>query len=545
MSRFRVDERISTRGRSRYGVQGKSRRSPGRLFPRVLCVGILSLAALAGCTVNPRPLTPEQTALRVKTDLAQLNANQPPLDGPLTLHGAMARALLHNLDARVEAMEQSLAMRELGLARLGLLPGLSARYGIERRSNVQASSSRSVLTGRESLSSSTSNDRTRRSGNLAAVWHVLDFGVSWYGAKQQSDRALIAFERRRKAVHGVVAEVRRAWWRAVAGERALARLEPLLARVRVALEDSARLATRQMQSPILALQYQRALLEAVEELERQRRQSRLAKLELAALAGLPPGTDFTLAIPASAPEPRTLAFDTDNLAALALAHRPELREGQLGERIAADEVKKAMLRLLPGLELTGGAYQDGNSFLVNNDWLSLGAAVSVNLTKMFIAPAAIDAARARRDLAVARREALSMAVLTQLYVALASFEEARARHKTADRIVDIERRILDVLRSSKRFGTVDSLKTIRGEIEALRALLARDLSLAEVEESFGRIFLAVGADILPVEPETPTLEGVAAAIEATEGAWSRGDIAMQPWRGSEFTKHPAPPEPNR
>ena len=185
-----------------------------------------------------------------------------------------------------------------------------------------------------------------------------------------------------------------------------------------------------------------------------------------------------------------------------------------------------MLRLLPGLELTGGAYQDGNSFLVNNDWLSLGAAVSVNLTKMFIAPAAIDAARARRDLAVARREALSMAVLTQLYVALASFEEARARHKTADRIVDIERRILDVCARASGSGRSTSLQTIRGEIEALRALLARDLSLAEVEESFGRIFLAVGADILPAEPATPTLEGVAAAIEATEASWSRGDIAI-------------------
>ncbi len=532
MSRFRADERIGTHRRSPYGGRGKSRRIPERLLSRVLAVGLLLPAVLASCTVNPRPLTPGQTSRRVQADLARLAANQPLLDGPLTLHGAMARALLHNLDARVGAMEQSLAMRELGLARLGLLPGLSARYGVDARSNVQASSSRSVRTGRESLSASTSSDRTRRSGNLAAVWHVLDFGVSWYGAKQQSDRALIAFERRRKAVQGVVAEVRRAWWRAVAGERALARLAPLLARVRAALADSARLATRQMQSPILALRYQRALLEAVEDLEKQRLESRLAKIELAALAGLPPGADFTLAIPASAPEPRTLAFDADELAALALAHRPELREGQLGERIAADEVKKAMLRLLPGLELTGGAYQDGNSFLVNNDWISLGAAVSVNLTKMFIAPTAIDAARARRGLAVARREALSMAVLTQLYVALASFEEARARHKTVGRIVDIERRILDVLRSSKRFGTVDRLQTIRGEIEALRALLARDLSLAEVEESFGRIFLAVGADILPAEPETPTLAGVAAAIKATEAAWSRGDIAMQPWRGS-------------
>ena len=529
MFRFRADERTTTRGRSRYGAKGKSRLIPRRILLRVLGAGLVLPAALAGCTVNPQPLTPGQTSRRVQADLARLAANQPLLDGPLTLHGAMARALLHNLDARVEAMEQSLAMRELGLARLGLLPGLRARYGVDARSNVQASSSRSVRTGRESLSASTSSDRTRRSGNLAAVWHVLDFGVSWYGAKQQSDRALIAFERRRKAVHGVVAEVRRAWWRAVAGERALARLAPLLARVRAALADSARLATRQMQSPILALRYQRALLEAVEEIEKQRRESRLAKIELAALVGLQPGTDFTLDIPASAPEPRTLTFDADELTVLALAHRPELREGQLGERIAADEVKKAMLRLLPGLELTGSAYHDGNSFLVNNDWLSLGAAVSVNLTKMFTAPAAIDTARARRDLAVARREALSMAVLTQLYVALASFEEARARHETAGRIVDIERRILDVLRSGKRFGTVDRLKTIRGEIEALRALLARDLSLAEVEESFGRIFLAVGADMAPDATAEYTTEALAKAIAATETAWMRGEVDMRPY----------------
>ena len=65
-----------------------------------------------------------------------------------------------------------------------------------------------------------------------------------------------------------------------------------------------------------------------------------------------------------------------------------------------------------------GAHVDSNSFLVNNDWLSLGAAVSVNLTELFTGPAAIDAAQAGRDLAASRREALSMAVLAQLYVAL-------------------------------------------------------------------------------------------------------------------------------
>ena len=109
----------------------------------------------------------------------------------------MVRAILHNPDARVQAMEERLALRQVDQVRLGLLPALTGRYGAETRSNAQASSSRSAETGRESLTASTSTDRTRRSGSLAAVWQMLDFGVSYYGAKQQSDRALIVHERRR------------------------------------------------------------------------------------------------------------------------------------------------------------------------------------------------------------------------------------------------------------------------------------------------------------------------------------------------------------
>ncbi len=531
MARFPNNSRTGARATARSCGRRRgpaSRRSCGRAF----VIGAISLAVLAGCAVQPEPLTPAQTVLRVETDLARLAAEQPPLDGPLTLHGAMARALLHNPDARVQAMEESLALRQVEQARLGLLPALTGRYGVETRSNVQASSSRSVETGRESLTASTSTDRSRRSGNLAAVWHMLDFGVSYYGAKQQSDRALIAHERRRKAVHGAVVEVRRAWWLAVAADRALTRLEPLLAQVRSALADSERLAAQQVQAPVQALRYQRALLEAVDALERQRRESRLAKIELARLIGLPPDADYRLAVPTGAPEQRSLAVTADELAALALDQRPELREGQLDERIAVQEVRKAMLRMLPGLELRAGAHVDSNSYLVENDWLSLGAAVTVNLTELFTGPAAIEAAQAGRDLAAARREALSMAILAQLYVALARFEEARAQHTTADRIADIEQRILEALRSSGRVGAVDRLQTLRGEIDVLLALLARDLKLAEVEDSFGRIFLAVGADILPVAQAQPALADVAASIAATEEAWGRGEVVMQTWHGA-------------
>ena len=314
----------------------------------------------------------------------------------------------------------------------------------------------------------------------------------------------------------------------MAGERALAGLAPLLARIRAALQDSATLTDRQMLSPVDALRYRRALLETVNQLERQRREIRLAKIELAQLIGLVPGTAYTLDLPASVPAPRTLAATADELAQWALWRRPELREGQLDERIAVHEVKKAMLRMLPGLELGAGAHVDSNSYLVNNDWLSLGAAVSVNLSELFSGPSEVAAARVGRDLAAARREALSIAVLAELYVALARFEGARAEHATADRILDIEKRILDTLRSRSRLGAVGRLETIRSEIDVLRAQLARDLSFAEVEDSFGRIFEAVGADILPVASAKPTLVEVAAAIAASEEAWRRGEIAMPP-----------------
>ena len=100
---------------------------PNRLH--TFLASMLALGLLAGCAVRPAPLTERDTAERVAEDRRALAANRPALNGPLTLHRAMAYALLYNLNSRVKAMEQALALGELEAGRLGLLPGLSARYG--------------------------------------------------------------------------------------------------------------------------------------------------------------------------------------------------------------------------------------------------------------------------------------------------------------------------------------------------------------------------------------------------------------------------------
>lgn len=56
--------------------------------------------------------------------------DQEPLNGPLTLHQAMARAVKYNLEGRLKIMEEALAKRQLDLASFDMLPrmALSAGY---------------------------------------------------------------------------------------------------------------------------------------------------------------------------------------------------------------------------------------------------------------------------------------------------------------------------------------------------------------------------------------------------------------------------------
>ena len=509
----------------------------------------LALTLLAGCALRPAPLTENDTAERVAEDRRALAAHPPALDEPLTLHGAMAHALLFNLERRVRAMEQALALGELEASRLGLLPGLSAGVGVATRSNVRASSSRTLecpvpirpCPASSASRPSTSSDQTTRTATLSAVWHVLDFGVSYYAARQHSDRVLIAHERRRKSAQTLLAQVRRAWWRAAAAERAMRTVAPLMERVREALADSARIAELRVRAPLETLRYRRALLRALETLEAHRREGRRIRLELAELMGLGPGRDYRIA-PAPAPAPRQLRLDIATLETVALRQRPELREAQLSERIAAAEVRKALVRVLPGVELSARAHTDSNSYLVNQRWASLGAQVSLNLSQLFTAPAAMAAARAGHTLERARREALAMAVLTQLHIALAGFEEARAQHATARLIAETQDAIVTQLRSGARLAVMNELEAVLAELEAVRTALRRDLAYAEVEDGFGRIFAAAGADVVTDGTAAPTPAALAAAIAATESAWSLGDIAMQayPEESPQWGKHQNP-----
>ncbi|MDA8482769.1 TolC family protein [Pseudomonas resinovorans] len=492
---------------------------------KLFTVSVLALA-VTGCAVTSQPIDRSVSEQRARQDMATMFKDQEPLSGPLTLHEAMARAVKYNLEARLKVMEEALAKRQVDLASFDMLPRMAMEAGYAGRNNVSASSSQSVLTNTQSLEPSTSQDRDRGVADLTMVWNVLDFGVSYVSAKQQADQRLIVQERRRKVVHTIIQDVRSAYWRAVAAERLLKQIDSLMARVDEARNSSQRMSSERIGDPVQSLSYQRALIEATRQLEEQRRALSLAKTELAALVNLPLNTDFTLAADDNYQVPE-LKVDITRLEEEALASRPELREQDYQARISAAETRKAMLRLLPGLEFSAGGHYDSNSFLVNQSWADYGVKVTWNLFNAISAPAAIDVAKAGESVAAARRQAMSMAVLAQLYVANANYHEAQRQFQTSQQLAELDGQIAEQLRNRYKTQSIGELDLIQGELNTLQAQLKRDLSYAELRNAYAQLFVSAGVDPLPESLPDDKLATIASALQSNESRWANGDIGAK------------------
>lgn len=190
-----------------------------------------ALAALAGCAIAPVALTEDEVTVRASDALARVTADQEPVTASIDLYDAMARALKYNLDHRVETMEATLRSRELDVANANLLPNVVTGSGYAARNNDNASNSINVLTGVQSLATSTSQERRINTADTAFSWHVLDFGLSYVRARQAADKYLIGEEMRRKVANRLIEDVRTAYWRTVSTDRLLSRLGALEGRV--------------------------------------------------------------------------------------------------------------------------------------------------------------------------------------------------------------------------------------------------------------------------------------------------------------------------
>lgn len=449
-----------------------------------LAVAIAMTIAVSGCVVAPKELSDADNLAFGSDKLARADANQQPINGSLDLYQAMARALKYNLDVQVEVMEAALRLRDIDLANYATLPNLVASSGYAGRNDADDTTP-------------STRDPNILTSDLTFSWNILDFGLSYVRAKQASDRALIQVEAKRKIVNRVVEDVRTAYWRAVSYDRLVNHMRGLEGRVQQALRETRSLSASGETSPLIALTYERELIEVKREIETLENELSLAKNQLAALINVRPGTPFKLVAPKRANIKLNLPNDPGQLYLIAAANRPEMREVNYEIRVNEKEVRAALLQLLPSFNLYAGLNYDSNEFIAQNEWVSYGAKVSWNLLRLATLPALKARNAASEEMLDKRALSVAMAVMTQVNVSRVRHANLRKSYGTAAALSNVQHRILRQVRAETQADKTSQQLLIREEMNTLLADAKADMVYADLQNAYANVYASLGINPFP------------------------------------------------
>lgn len=463
---------------------------------------VLCSLAISGCAIRPTPLTGDDLSAFANSAIARVTADQEPVTRAITLKEAIARALKYNLDYKVEKLQHSLKIRDLDVFNSNLMPAVLADAGYSGRNSVNASNSQSALNGQTYLQGAFSQDRNDLAGDFDLSWNILDFGLSYIQAQQAADKALIAREDQRKVVNRIVSDVRSAYWRALSAQHLVARLRGIEGQVTRAISDSRQIYAIHETSPTAALTNERELLEIKHQAEQIEGDLIASKAQLAALMNLPPDTKYKVAEGVLPSRPQVLRFPQSQLVHIALENRPELREVQYKERINEKEATAALIKMLPGVQLFAGPSFDTNSFLLHGSWLGWGAKASWNAVNLFRYPTIKAQVAAQQDLLDQRALAVTMAVMTQVYVSRLRYDHYVKEYQTTTQFLGVQRLIVQQIAAEAASSKISEQTLIREKMNLLVAEAKRDIALSNLQSAIGNIYQSVGLNPIPEDIDT-------------------------------------------
>lgn len=470
-------------------------------FWRSFLLSGVVLALLSACAVSPTAFTEDEYRSIIQADRAAWLDNMEAVSGPVSLDEAIARALKYNLDHRVRLLEQAQASAQFEAGKFDMLPRLMANAGYHWRDNEAIRDSVDSVTGAPSLANpSIASDRERATADLTLSWSLLDFGLGYYNAKQNADRILVANERRRKAMHTLTRDVTTTYWRALAAQQLSEQVRLTIDEAERALGDSREILQARVNDPTETLRYQRNLLENLRLLENVDRELASASIELLTLLGLPPGSQIELVEPART-ELDPLDVDMEELEALALGNNADLREHSYNARIAAQETRKTLLRMMPGLSFNYGHHYDGDSYLINEQWNQASVTAGFNLFNILSAPAHRRASEYGLGVAEARRMAVQVAVLSQLHLATHQYNDALRQYARAEAIFEVDLRLSELARSEELTQMGAPLERISRDVTQILSSVRMYQSMARVNEACGRVQATLG-----LEPQISSLD---------------------------------------
>jgi outer membrane protein TolC len=490
-----------------------------QIKPIALALAALALSACS--TIAPVPLTSQALLPANQADLSAMRKDVQPISGALTLDEALARALKYNLERRAKMMEEALAFNQLDVSHFDMLPRLVAQAGYAVRNNDRISQSRNTEDGTLSPSRFVSQDRAHEMLELGFTWNLLDYSLGYYGTRQQADRVLIASERRRKAMHVLMQDVRTAFWRAASAQKLRDDVSKTITLAEEALVDSRKAEAERVRNPIDALRYQRQLLENLRLLESIDQELSSAQIELATLINAPIGKAIPIAeSDANLADASVLRVTVQAMEEAALAQNADLREQHYNARIAREETRRTLVRLFPNVSFSYGIKYDSDTYLVNRNWNEAGLQFTFNLFNLMTGPTQIKLAEAGVALADQRRVATQLAVLSQVHLARLQLLNARNQFERADAIYATDVKISELVRNRETAQAQSKLDSVSNATAAILSLLRRYQALAQVQAAENRLLANLGMEPKIGSTGALSLEQLTEQVKRNGNPWS-------------------------
>ena len=492
------------------------------IFQKNISVAVLSAITLSACTtIQPVPFEKDSLIKQGVADRAAAAQLAAPVEAAISLEMAMARALKFNLDRRAKMMEEALAFKQLNVSHFDMLPKLLAQAGYNWRDNDKISMSRNSQTGQLSQSQFISQEREHETASLTLTWNILDLGLGYFNTKQQADRVLIASEKRRKAMHLLMQDVRTAFWRAYSAQKLHGEVQGATRMAEEALTDARRAETERLRNPLDALRYQRQVLENLRLLEAIDQELSTAKVELAALINAPLGQPLTLVAPLESVSREALAVPVEVMEENAMTANADLREQHYNARIAREETRKTLVKLFPNLIFNYGANYDTDNYLLNNNWREASVQLSFNLFNLLTGSTQIKLTEAGVALADQRRVAMQMAVMAQVHLARQQYANALNQYNRADAIWETDRRIAEHMKNRADTQTQSKLDSVANQTTAILSLLRRFQALALAQAAEAKLQATLGIDPLIGSVDEITLADLTRDITRSQNNWSK------------------------
>jgi outer membrane protein TolC len=492
-----------------------------------------------GCSVKPKAIPKSDVQADVSLIYSRLDELSAPVTKPITLKEAMDRAIQHNLMRKVDRLTVAMEKKKIDIAAYESLPSLTAQAGYSERNSYAATQSTTFaegMPGDPTNSFSVSQDKISKTDGVSFSWNILDFGLSYVRAGQQANRYLIAKEKERKSIYNIKEEVRNAYYKAVSADELLRRVQPLLRDTRAALKDSKNIEKLKLDTPLKSLTYQRELLEVIRSLHALEENLNNSKIELSKLMGLKPGTQFRLAerIHSTYRLPR-VRMSMKTLERHALEQRSEIQQSRYQEKISKEEVKAAMLKMLPGINLSTGYNYDSNQYLLNNEWAHYGANISWNLLNVFNANQNRQLAKTQLELAKQQKLALSMAIISQVHMAMIDYTQAQKEYALSKEYYGVAKDIYGIIQNENKLDVNGKLTLIKEKLNFLIATLRLSSSYAKVQNAYGRVISSVGEDAVFDSKERSQID-LSRAQEAKKSIETPVVVPVKPTKPAETTK---------